>query len=402
MPFLPASWFPHLVHALLGRQPRRQRHVLFVLATGPLYAVSMAVAIQTSAFGLLARDVALVLAGTSLVVFLLFYTLVRSGWSAHLKDPVLTFPHAMSCIVLSMVGYLLFGSDRGNVMILIAQTIVASMFRLRPQQVLALGCASALMLALAITGLHHRDPEGFPAPVGWMHLSVGGSAILLLSLIAKWVSDIRVRLDRQARDLKQALRTVNQLATTDMLTGLMNRRLMSEVLEREVRQSQRHGTPMCVALIDIDHFKHINDRYGHAVGDEVLKNLATLGRKDLREVDLLARWGGEEFLLLLPRASLSEALVALERLRLQTVRLSVPGDPTRRISVSAGLAELRSDETMDALLERADAALYEAKRTGRNRCVTAPPASGATPQAAGQGALLMDLRGVARMQEDSA
>lgn len=402
MPPLPLPRFPSLANALLGRHPRRRRHVLFVLATGPLYAVSMAVAIQSSAFGLLPPFLALILAGTSLAVFTLVYALVRSGWSARLSDPVLTFPHAMACIVLSMAAYVALGSDRGNVIILIAQTIVAAMFRLRPLQVLALGCASVLLLAASVTGLHHHDPVGFPAPVGWLHLSVGGSTILLLSLVAKWVSDIRVRLDRQARELKDALTTVQQLATTDMLTGLMNRRMMAEVLEREIRQSQRHDTPMCVALIDIDHFKQVNDRHGHAAGDEVLKALAALGRKDLRQVDLLARWGGEEFLLLLPRVPLTDALVALDRLRLQAQQLAVPGNPAVRISVSAGVAQLHEDETLDALLDRADAALYEAKRTGRNRCVAAGPSMGEPAAAAEGSALLIDLRSVARLQEDGA
>ena len=401
MPQLPL-WITPLLDALLGRDPRRRRHVLFVLATGQLYAVSLAVTLQSASLGLLSTTLAHALVVASFAVFLTVYVLVRSGWSARLVDPVLTFPHALACVALCMAAYLCLGSQRGNVMILVAQTIVAAMFRLRPQQVLLLGCASVLMLALAVTGLYHHDPQRYTAAIGWLHLTVGGATILLLSLIAKWVADIRVRMGRQARDLQDALSTVQQLATTDMLTGLMNRRMMGDVLEREIRLGHRHGTPLCVALIDIDHFKQVNDRHGHAIGDAVLQQLADTARKELRQVDQLARWGGEEFLLMLPNVSATEAGVALERLRLQVRRLTVPERPGLAISISAGLAQLQPDETLDDLLERADTALYAAKRGGRDRWVTAVVEAqpGATPSP--DHPMLIDLRSVARLQGDGA
>lgn len=400
MPQLPL-WIPPLLNVILGRDPRRRRHVLFVLATGQLYAVSLAVTLQSASLGLLDAALAQSLVAASFAVFVMVYALVRTGWSARLTDPVLTFPHALACVALCMAAYLALGSQRGNVMILVAQTIVAAMFRLRPQQVLLLGCASVLMLALAVTGLHHHDPQRYTVAIGWLHLTVGGATILLLSLIAKWVADIRVRIGRQARELQDALSTVQQLATTDMLTGLMNRRMMGDILEREIRLSHRHGTPLCVALVDLDHFKQVNDRHGHAVGDAVLQQLADTARKEIRQVDQMARWGGEEFLLMLPNVTAIEAGVALERLRCAVRRMSVADRPSLQISISAGLAQLLPDETLDGLIERADDALYAAKHAGRDRWV----ASGGAQRDSSpshESPMVMDLRSVARLQGDGA
>ncbi|WP_108445501.1 sensor domain-containing diguanylate cyclase [Halomonas denitrificans] len=156
------------------------------------------------------------------------------------------------------------------------------------------------------------------------------------------------------------------LAHHDELTSLLNRRAGLGLLEEEIRRSRRYGTPLCVASCDLDHFKRVNDRHGHAVGDQVLREAAELMQATMRRHDHVIRLGGEEFLLLLPGVAQEEATQAVERLR---ERLASTPIAAARIglTLSAGIAQLVDGETAEALLERADRALYGAKHAGRNQ-----------------------------------
>lgn len=156
------------------------------------------------------------------------------------------------------------------------------------------------------------------------------------------------------------------LAHHDELTGLLNRRAGLGLLEEEIRRSRRYATPLCVASCDLDHFKRVNDRHGHAVGDRVLREAGELMQATMRQHDHVIRLGGEEFLLLLPGVAQEEAGQAVERLRERLA--STPLAAARiRLTLSAGIAQLQDDEQADALLERADRALYGAKHAGRNQ-----------------------------------
>lgn len=160
------------------------------------------------------------------------------------------------------------------------------------------------------------------------------------------------------------LAEVTLLARTDPLTGLANRRGWNESLRREIARASRDGAPISVAILDLDHFKAFNDRYGHAAGDRLLKESASRWSDQVRAMDLIARYGGEEFAFMLPGASLADAAQAIERIRGFT-----PAD----IKASAGVAEWDGEEDPQALLARADHALYGAKRAGRDRILVAPP-----------------------------
>lgn len=373
------NWLRFMLDLPLGQDNQRRRHVLFVLATAQLYAVSVAVVAQSVSMGLLTNGDAQLIVGTCLGVFLLAYVLVRSGWSTRFRDPALTFPHALACQGIFVLAYVLQGSDRGNEMIMMGQTIVAAMLRLRPREILLLGMGSVALLVLAQGYLRLSDPASLPAPIAGLHLVVGGSTLLLLSLVGKWVSEIRTRIGKQARALEEALKTVQQMATTDMLTGLLNRREMQELLDKELKLVSRDGTPLTVALIDIDHFKQVNDRFGHQGGDAALRGLARHATTQIRQVDKLARWGGEEFLLMLPGVGHGEALVALERLRTSTETLRIEDQALLTLTLSVGLAQASEGESLDALVERADQALYKAKHAGRNRCQVAGSSTGRHP-----------------------
>ena len=165
---------------------------------------------------------------------------------------------------------------------------------------------------------------------------------------------------------------LEQTARTDYLTKLLNRRAMVDSLQQEVARVRRTGQSFSVVLIDVDHFKHINDTYGHDVGDEVLKRLSSMLNEAIREQDVVARWGGEEILLLLPNTTQAEALEQAERIRdkLHHYRLS-GGGQVLAVTASFGVSEYRSGSSLEQVLKQADVAMYEAKMQGRDRVVGA-------------------------------
>jgi diguanylate cyclase (GGDEF)-like protein len=183
------------------------------------------------------------------------------------------------------------------------------------------------------------------------------------------------------RDVSDTARLIAELhatASSDALTGLASRRRFMEALELELKRAQRHERPCSVLMLDVDHFKRINDGFGHPVGDEVLTNLGRLIARSVRSTDVAGRIGGEEFALLLPETDIDGAKEIAERLRAAVEQLSVDDGRGRsvRFTVSVGAASLgRSATTSHELLADADRALYEAKHLGRNRVALAGPRS---------------------------
>jgi diguanylate cyclase (GGDEF)-like protein len=180
----------------------------------------------------------------------------------------------------------------------------------------------------------------------------------ILGTIAVQIGGFLSLLDQRS----ELVAKLQRLALTDELTGLANRRAWQEHLDRELARARRHGEPLCVAIVDLDHFKRFNDTHGHQAGDQLLHELAQAWRTQLRASDTLARYGGEEFALLFPASSVEAAVTVLGR-----VRAATPLSQT----CSAGLAAFNDSESTEELVARADAALYEAKAQGRNRTVTA-------------------------------
>lgn len=169
------------------------------------------------------------------------------------------------------------------------------------------------------------------------------------------------------------------LANTDELTQLPNRRLLAERVESELVRFARYGRAFTVILFDLDHFKAVNDRFGHHVGDQVLVALVARVQESLREVDTLGRWGGEEFIVILPEVGLDDGLRKARALCASVAARALFGDQV--VTISGGVADVRPGDTADSLFHRADAALYAAKRRGRNRaqCMAPADASAADP-----------------------
>ncbi|MGQ7860112.1 diguanylate cyclase [Pseudomonas sp. 32A] len=175
-------------------------------------------------------------------------------------------------------------------------------------------------------------------------------------------------MEQEAQGYREHLEVQRQKALIDPLTGLPNRAAWTERLEQEVNAWHQHGNSLSLAMLDLDHFKRINDGYGHLAGDKVLKIIATVLRKRLRPNDFIARFGGEEFVLLMPNSSLSDALAVGETLRaaIEACPFHFKGEPVT-ITVSMGMAQFQPAERSDLALKRADEALYRAKAAGRNQ-----------------------------------
>jgi two-component system cell cycle response regulator len=170
--------------------------------------------------------------------------------------------------------------------------------------------------------------------------------------------------------LEEATESISRLARTDDLTGLHNRRSFNEIFALSLSSVRRHGQPLSLISIDLDHFKAVNDNFGHSAGDQVLKDFSELLVKMVREEDVAARWGGEEFIILLSHTASEAATALAERIRCSFEQ--APGrSSTLAMTASFGVAQLQDGESENDLIKRADDALYRAKRAGRNRVVTA-------------------------------
>lgn len=188
--------------------------------------------------------------------------------------------------------------------------------------------------------------------------------------------------EKRIQELTAELDYIGEVAHQDYLTGALNRRGMDEAIEREFSRADRHNTTLCIAMLDIDHFKKLNDSLGHATGDQALTHLVRVLKDVLRPTDVLARYGGEEFIIILPTTPQDEAIKAVTRVQRElTKNFFMHKNERVLITFSAGVAERSPGETAESLIPRADAALYEAKHSGRNRVIGTEnnsPVSGAT------------------------
>ncbi len=204
-----------------------------------------------------------------------------------------------------------------------------------------------------------RTPTGSSAGIEALMLSVGGCVLLILEAA-----------EQEIETLRERLAELERLSTTDRLTGVWNRVHMDRAIEAEVARAERHQQAVSLILLDIDHFKRINDDHGHAVGDEVLQELVARLNQGLRLTDSLYRWGGEEFLILATDTGFEGAGALAERLRIKVA--DAPFPDVGPVSISLGVAEYLPGESSKLWFDRADNYLYQAKNGGRNRVMVDP------------------------------
>ena len=309
--------------------------------------------------------------------FALPLVLIRSGWSQRLRDPALTQFQIRFALASNAMAYVLLGPARGISLVLLSLVMVFGVFDVSPRQMAAnIACAVA-MYGTAFGVVSWLD-EPYRNPIVEVAYAVMVVLVLLgIAFVTVRLNKIRQRLKQQKQALTQALAQIQQLATHDELTGLPNRRHIMALLDTEHQRSQRSpqdARPWMVALLDVDFFKRVNDTHGHAAGDQVLQTFATTVRAAVRGTDMLARWGGEEFLLLMYDTQPSAAQPVLERVcqAVQNCTVAVQGQQVC-VTVSIGVAAHTSGISVAQLLDQADQALYRAKSNGRNCVVEAGP-----------------------------
>ena len=345
-----------------------------------LMVFSIAILVYAARVGGAPRAPVVVWASLSLGGMAGFFIAIRSGWSRRLADPSLTLPQMVFAIASGALGYAMAGPLRGATFPVLMVILMFGMFQLQPRSVARVCLFAAGLFGAVMALMAWRRPLVYEPAVELGHFLMLAAMLPAVALLAGRLTRLRERSRRQRLELAEALARIQELATRDELTGLINRRHMLELLEQERQRCVRSGHGFCVAVIDIDHFKQINDRFGHAAGDAVLRELARAALAAIRIADVLARWGGEEFVLMLADAHLPLARGGVERVRQRIEGLTLlPEDPTLRITVSAGLTEHIAGEAVSEALARADRALYDAKAQGRNRTVvvSAAPQAGA-------------------------
>ncbi len=294
----------------------------------------------------------------------LFFALFWFRINTRFQEPSLTFAQiAASVITMLTVSYL----DRTAQIVLGPFLLVAlsyGTFRLGATAlaVLAIGSVSVYLTMI----LARNFPAGY---------NEAFRMDLLQWLIVSLTLPLIVAIGKQAGQLRDALKATHwqlqqfeEKAIRDELTGLYNRRQLQTELDAAIARANRHGIPFCVCLIDVDHFKDINDQHGHLVGDLILREFARVASDSIRDSDVIGRYGGDEFMQILPDTDLKGAVMHAERLRVYAHFLDLQDVlPLHTISLSIGVAQFHPGEVVTTLIERSDTALYRAKERGRNR-----------------------------------
>jgi diguanylate cyclase (GGDEF)-like protein len=309
----------------------------------------------------------------TLVAMLLAFALVRSGWSRRFADPSLTVPQMLFALASAAVAYALLGPGRGAVFPMVMLVLMFGMFVASPGQMRWLSGYAVALFALSMAFSAWRRPELYPPAVEAGHFLLIATMVPGVAVLAARLSRMRHRARLQRAELAQALSRLREHTTRDELTGLINRRHVLELMEQEHQRCIRSGQTFCLALLDIDRFKPINEAHGYPVGDAVLRAVAQEAQRHVRVSDVLARWGGEEFVLLMSDTRAPLARGGVERLQQRVAALRIlNGTAALSVTWSVGLAEHHAGETVAQTLERAERALVEAKSQGRERIVVAP------------------------------
>ena len=305
----------------------------------------------------------------------LFYAIFRSGLNQRFGDPSLTMPQILSSTLVIL--YVLSQSKEGHgiLALIYMMSFLFGVFRLSTREMLTLTAFVALSYALII-GVQwypeaRTDRGAFNRMVlNWIVLT---AVLAFFSVMGGYISKLRKDLADSKVRLEEALQRIEQMASRDELTGVLNRRSLIEFLDRQKSRADRFGTAFSVLMVDIDHFKRVNDTHGHHAGDVVLSAFARAAAANLRQTDVFGRYGGEEFLALLEQTPVQNVMVVAERLCALARGLNFDELASGlRLTVSIGGTDYRKPESWQTTVERADQAMYRAKNGGRDRFVQAP------------------------------
>ena len=354
-----------------SRRARQRRQIQGMIASS--YLLDGVILLLYAEAGTVPLNIGAAYVATGLVSVVLYLALSETGFTERFKDHYFVVPQLFVGTAI-MLAFTYLAPEVG-VMFLCTLFLVVNFGSLRstPAQtavvwtMMTVGVAALFLLTNKPLGMPHANHlERFATMLVFV-LTIGRCMFLGI-----FSSSMRQSLYKSGLKLKEAYRRIEELAELDELTGSLNRRSIMRMLEEEIARSHRLNAPCTVALIDLDFFKRINDLYGHPTGDEVLRTFAITAFANIRSVDRFGRYGGEEFLLILPDTEEASAVQMLDRLRGILAELDWSAFSSgMRVTISAGVAMLRANEISDTLLARADGALYASKARGRNRITSA-------------------------------
>jgi diguanylate cyclase (GGDEF)-like protein len=347
----------------------RLRTTLFGTAD---YFLNVAILFGFAAIGTIGYTLPALALAYMIAVNALVLAAITSGATRRFRDPSLTVFQVFAACSINLLGLIIEPKIGYLFIVNLFVPLSYGSLHFNRRTYLVAWCLLAAALAVILIRLGAVVDITMTTPTErllfWGVVSV--TLARFLAINAR-VSRLRARLQAKNDELAEATSRLADLASRDELTGLWNRREFMRLLQDESRRAVRNRTSFCVALIDVDHFKQINDRLGHLAGDAVLREMGQLLDLARRATDSVARYGGEQFTLLLVNAKLSTATVALERMRHQiTQHQWEHAAADLNITISAGVAEWKPGETLVQVLNRADTALHAAKAEGRN-CVRA-------------------------------
>jgi len=364
------NWLSRLSDAVLSTDSRQRRTLGLLLLAALVTTTVVALLVYATLIGVAqSRNIGW-LAGLFGVFMVGFYATIRSGFNRRFDDPTLALPQVISAQTLIAAGYAMTGPVHGATVIMLSLVMVFGMFSLRPAALRVASLYTVAVMGAVMYWCVHHQPEHYPARLELFNFSLTAIVMIAISQLSGQLMNMRTRVKTQKIALEQALTHIKEMAARDELTGLPNRRRMMNLLQEHATRHARGGPRFFVCIIDLDHFKNINDSFGHAAGDAVLRAFANQAQQVLRGTDMIGRWGGEEFLLLLPETPPGEPTLGVARLRdTLAVMPASPSLPDLRVRFSAGFARYEDGEPIDQAIERADRALYAAKSAGRNRSV---------------------------------
>jgi len=301
-----------------------------------------------------------------------FYGLIRSGWSRRCTDASLTVPQMVFALSSGAVAYALLGQGRGAVFLLVMVVLMFGMFIASPRQMRWVSAYAVLLFGATMALMAVLRPADYPWTVELGHFLAVATMMPAVAVLAARLCGIRQRGRLHRAELAQALARLREHTTRDELTGLLNRRHMEEVMAQEHQRCVRSGQTFCLAVLDIDRFKPVNEAHGYVVGDAVMRAVAQEAQRHVRLSDMLSRWGGDDFVLMLSDTRAALARGGLERLGQKVGALRIlHGTAAVGVTMSAGLAEHLAGETVAQTLARAERALQDAKALGTGRVVVA-------------------------------
>lgn len=299
-----------------------------------------------------------------------FTLTLRSGINQMFADPSLTIPQMLwGTTFLLTIAYLL-NDWRGLILMAYFAMLSFGFFKLRFREFLSVGLFAILGYILIILYVFVNEPDRIQIRLELIQLVIFSGTVFVMLYTGSAIHRLRERSKKQYVDLQAALEVNKRLATTDELTGLYNRRYFMEKLTEQKALSERNNSDFVVFYCDLDHFKHINDTFGHHTGDIVLQKFSEILKSSIREIDYAARFGGEEFVCLLVDTDIENAKKVTERVRNSLASYNFNDiAPSLHSTVSIGISNFKQYNTIQETLMSADNRMYRAKNMGRNRVV---------------------------------